>query len=33
MSCRGCGELLTSEQIENGREYCPECWPEEEDEK
>ena len=31
MSCRGCGELLTSGEIENGREYCAECWPKEEE--
>ena len=33
MSCRGCGELLTSGEIENGREYCVDCWPEEEEER
>lgn len=30
MSCRGCGELLTSGEIERGREYCSDCWSEEE---
>jgi len=31
MSCHGCGKLLTSGEIEKGREYCEGCWPEEED--
>lgn len=33
MSCRGCGELLSSQEVENGREYCEQCWPEEETER
>jgi len=32
MSCRGCGELLTSGNIERGKEYCGDCWPEEDEE-